>query len=124
MPIPRTTTSLQVGAYVHVTSPTHHRPEGLVRAKIMKLGYKFVTVRTDRTLRYDLETFREVDPHVPENRLGQLYLDPAAYRDSGARLEANKERILDEFPARLAMLSLEQTEAILAIFDDVRDQTS
>lgn len=117
--------SLQLGSYVHVTSPTHHRPDGLVRAKITRLGYKFLTVKTDRTLRYDLETLQEVDPLIPEHRLGRLYFNPADYRaseDGKRMLEANKERILDEFPARLAMMSLEQTEAILAVFDDIRDQ--
>lgn len=115
------TDQLRLGQTVHLTHPVHHRYEGLVPGKITKIGSQYLHVKTHRMLRFDRDTGREVDATLTPQQLGRLYPDPQVYHDS-ARLEANKLRILEELPARIPMLSLAQSDQLIALLDDIKHQ--
>lgn len=117
----RPTDGLRLGQTVHLTHPVHHRHEGLVPGKITKIGSQYLHVKTHRMLRFDRDTGREVDAALTPQQLGRLYPDPQVYHDA-ARLEANKLRILEELPARIPMLSLAQSDALIQLLDDVKHQ--
>lgn len=107
-----------VGGHVFITSPTHHKPDGLVRARVTKIGYQYATVMTHRTFRFDLDTLVEVDANIDTERLGRLFVNPDdydGYANDGERLVANQSRLLDEYLARIPMLSLDQSERLLRV---------